>query len=110
MTANCWASSSVDPPSSLVKSNECLGFRVSGTAAITSRLKLNPLLVAYAGGFITAVEVCESGAKIPANGRLSFQLIFCKTVTLAELAEKKVGAPPGTQRVIIEFWKVPYEY
>ena len=77
MTANCWASSSVDPPSSLVKSNACPGFRVSGTPARMSRLKLNPLLVAYARGFMTAAEVCESGATISANGRLSFRLIFC---------------------------------
>jgi hypothetical protein len=72
MTANCWASSSVDPPSSLVKSSDCLGFRVSGTLTRTSRLKLNPLLVAYARGFITVAEVCESSATISANRKLSF--------------------------------------
>jgi hypothetical protein len=62
---------SVEPLSSLVKSNACLGFRVRGTPARTSRLKLNPLLVAYARGFITAVEVCESSATISANRRFS---------------------------------------
>jgi len=60
------------PLSSLVKLNNCLGFRVSGTLARTLRLKLNPLLVAYARGFMTAAEVCESGATISANRRLSF--------------------------------------
>jgi hypothetical protein len=71
MTANCWALLSVDPPSSLVKSNDCLGFRVSGTLARTLRLKLNPLLVVYARGFMTVVEVCKSSATISANGRFS---------------------------------------
>lgn len=60
----------------LVKSNICPGFRVNGTSARISRLKLNFLLVAYIEGFITIVEVCEFDVTIFANERLSFRFIF----------------------------------
>jgi hypothetical protein len=75
MTANYGASSSVDPPSSLVKSNAYPGFRVSGTPARTSRLKPNPLLVAYTRGFTTVAEAYGSSTTISVNRRLSFWLI-----------------------------------
>jgi hypothetical protein len=77
ITVNCWALSSVDSPSSLVKSNAYPGFRISSMPARTLRLKLNPLLVTYTRGFIIVVEACESSTTISVNGRLSFQLISC---------------------------------
>jgi hypothetical protein len=93
ITANYWASSSVDPPSSLVKSNDCPGFRVSGIPARTLRLKLNPLLVVYTRGFITAVEVWESSTTI---SQIDGSVYALFSITLIELAKKKVGALPGT--------------
>ena len=63
---------SVDPLFSLMKSNAYLSFSVSNTLMKTLKLKLNPLLVIYIKGFITAVEAYESNAIIFMNKRLSF--------------------------------------
>lgn len=62
--------------SSLVKSNNYPGFKVSSTPARILRLKLNPFLVMYTRGFIIVIEVCESSTIISVNRRLSFWLIF----------------------------------
>jgi hypothetical protein len=61
-----------------VKLNNCLGVKVSNILTRILRLKLNPLLVAYARGFITVLEAFKFGAIISANGRFSVRLIFYK--------------------------------
>jgi len=68
----------VKPSSNLIKSNNYPGFKINNTPAKTSRLKLNPFLIAYAEGFITVTINCEFNTTIFANKRFNILFIFYK--------------------------------